>query len=55
MIFKSKINSKKFIYLASRKSGKRENLKSIRKNKKKQFNMSSQDEKLIYAFFLDIA
>ena len=55
MLSKPNINSKKYLNIASRKSKKREKVKLTMKTSKKQLNISSQDEKLIYAFFLDIA
>ena len=55
MHLKSGINSKQYKNTASRKLKKRGGLKLIQKNEKELLKQSSKNEKLTYAFFLDIA
>ena len=55
MRLKSVINSKQYKNTASRKLKKRGGLKLIQKNEKGLLKQSSKNEKLTYAFFLDIA
>ena len=55
MPLKSSINSKQYMKIASRKFKKRGGLKLSQKNEKRLLRKSSKNEKLTYAFFLDIA
>ena len=55
MILSSNNNSKQYVDIASRKLRKRKGLKLCKKIEKRLVKNSTKDEKLIYAFFLDIA
>tara|TARA_B100001287_G_scaffold235564_1_gene207765 strand:- start:23 stop:190 length:168 start_codon:yes stop_codon:yes gene_type:complete len=55
MILASNNNPKQLIHITSRKFRKRKDFKVCKKTGKKFLKNSSKDEKLIYAFFLDIA